>query len=132
MLKFELDKERWYRGAGDPGSSALLRSDGKQCCIGQLASSCGLADASLRKKSSIDSLGLGTLIELPRGMRWLGHEEERCGVEGVEYIRVTCSDAANECYSINDDPDTTDDEKIALLKPIFAANGIELVVKGET
>lgn len=42
-MEFTVKRSTWIRGQGVHGS-LLLRDDGKQCCLGFLASACGIED----------------------------------------------------------------------------------------
>lgn len=46
---FTIDRRTWYRGHGSQESS-LLRPDGFQCCLGQVARACSIPDHRIRNQ----------------------------------------------------------------------------------
>lgn len=48
MKKIKIYRDSWYRGKGGNQSRLLLEHDNVQCCLGQLASQCGIASEQLR------------------------------------------------------------------------------------
>lgn len=46
---FTIQRSKWLRGEGNTKSSLLRTEDGKQCCLGQVMSQCGVPDNELRE-----------------------------------------------------------------------------------
>lgn len=117
-MKFTLTKSKWLRGNGN--DSVLLDCNGQQCCVGQLLSQCGLDDTDLL------DVGTGEYLstDVPGDVNWLlVTNDDPDGSWGL-----SDSPDASLLYGINDDAETTDDEKIEKLRPILAKHGIELEV----
>lgn len=99
-MKFLVDRQRWLRGRGQ---GLLLTKTGFRCCIGFVGVQCSIPDARMRCHSCVSE------IELPKWPGWL-------------QISVNAAVA----YSINDDPEITDDEREAKLKKLFIEHGDEI------
>lgn len=113
METLVIKSSEWLRGkesseAATKANSAL-NFNNRFCCLGLEA---------VRLKVEPDNLvGCNTPSEisslLPNGC-WM--------------LSDSCSDSddAGDCINLNDDQNTTDEEKIAALRPIFAKNGVEI------
>jgi hypothetical protein len=112
-----------------PYSARLLSEDGKMCCLGIRAKMVGLGNAHI--------CGMGTPLDTydmkpspvtealnKYWQEWL-HEGE---VDDEEFLRMEMSHnkRAKEAMTINDATGTIDDQKIELLRPIFAEIGVTL------
>jgi hypothetical protein len=101
----------WLRGlAAEHESALLLPNVGRYCCLGLDARARGVPDSALADAAYP--------IEIDR-------------VAPREYVTAWCergrtNERAMEAALINDNCHTTDDEKIAALRPIFAEVGIDL------
>ncbi len=116
-MKFVLNKAKWLRG--DASISQLHRhSDGKMCCVGQLAQQCGAQLESLTGRQT--ALALHNQGELPEALSWL--------VDDAEPDFADDSRASIEVYGINDLSGLPDKTRIAQLRQIFARHGIEMEV----
>lgn len=118
--KLTLDYSKWRCGEdGDnalgTGKTKLLNEDGFMCCLGIWSLQLGAPEGDLLQKD--DPSELKMLIPLFaedgrlkfRGCRWTTH-------------------LSTECMSINDDKDTTPEEKIEQLGELLREEGIELEV----
>lgn len=86
--KFTIDRRTWIRGNSE--ESALLRNDGCQCCMGQIARQCGVSDSQLLELSYISSLPVMSEVA------WL-----------LKRLREEC-DWVDLAYEINDSGDLSD------------------------
>lgn len=112
----------WFRGKGGK-SSALLTYEETYCCLGLDARRCGIPDDLLR--------GIGE----PGELRVFDDDDEQ-GSEVIlkdvpkEYAHwldtPDCSMDVHNAIRANDSPMTSDEEKIAELRPIFAKHGITI------
>lgn len=66
-MRFILDRKLWLRGGGGWMSRLLRSTDGKMCCLGQLALQCGLTREQIADRTSLYTLQ----VELPEALRWL-------------------------------------------------------------
>lgn len=113
-MKFVLDKSKWLRGQATPeNESALLTSEGKQCCVGQWCSQVGIPDEALRFRGSVIQLNAEHMLKFKEA--W-GDQIDSWGTK------------LSGCYNINDNGYTTDDEKIERLRETLAGLGHELEV----
>lgn len=101
-----IPRHLWLRGSQSP-----LSRDGKRSAIGHLLHAHGIPDSDLIGRYEAD--------EVP-------------GIDGTElgwlvYAGMPSEDADN-CCAINDDPETTDEEKVAKLRVYLGLQGVELVV----
>ncbi len=103
---FTVYRDRWLRGAGS--TSRLLRSNGKQCCVGFYLSSLNFTDDAL-----IDNLCTprGTL---PDSALWLG------------VGRGCLDDGVSDVFDINDDGSIDDEERESVLTQRFAEHNVDV------
>jgi hypothetical protein len=104
----------WMRGEEDENVSVLLRpSDGKQCCMGQVASQCGVPDEELKLVPTYDEL----LCDHDFNGQLLSPfvKEDEGFTNEVDWL--------SQCYSTNDDPGMTDEDRERILTDRFAAHG---------
>lgn len=55
-MKVTIDRKTWLRGEGATKSALLRTEDGKKCCLGFYANSCGLDDESILGEKTLQSL----------------------------------------------------------------------------
>ena len=66
-IKFTVKRSNWFRGEGSE-RSRLLRGDGKMCCLGFLALSCGFTEEEILQKPTpmqIQLISARSSIEFP-------------------------------------------------------------------
>ena len=110
MQRMVIKGSEWHRG-GDSANSesvALLTASGRRCCVGIHGRLCGIPDAHLMEVTWPSKMEHGTITECYQ--YWLAQD----------YTLGSASD-------INDAPNTTDEEKITALRPIFAEIGVSIV-----
>ena len=111
----------WLRAKGQIGrwhglyyrSNLFTKSTGRMCCVGVLGAACGIPKRLME--------GQGTPSGVINNIR---PPDEEHLESAYEYRSL--SPAWGSFYEANDDPHTTDEEKISLLTPLFAEMGIEL------
>ncbi len=52
-----IDRTKWLRGEGNSKSALLRESDGKMCCLGQIALEAGFTEDEIRNKIEPCSIG---------------------------------------------------------------------------
>ena len=117
-MKFIVDRQTWFRGEGGL-KSRLLNKDGQRCCIGFVASQCGVPDEQLLDTSSVHSmhdraefrLSLKSRQALPKWMHSSG---------------LHSSGALYAAYSTNDWIAIPDADRESQLKAIFSEHGDEI------
>lgn len=104
----------WLRGTGAENSG--LYRDGRCCCLGLDARRCGFDVAALRGRNvPVQLMGLNqTTAHGEYVTRW------------VTPAHISHREMTARAMSVNDDKATSDEEKIAALRPIFAKHGIEI------
>jgi hypothetical protein len=102
QMKYIIDRQTWYRGQGSV-QSALLKEDGRRCCIGFVGKQCGLPDADLMDVPDVRNAG-----SFDAWPAWFetGH-----------------SDSLAEAYKINDSATLNDASRESQLKALFAEQG---------
>lgn len=126
MKELILDKSIWRCGedGGEghelgAGNTQLCNVEGFQCCLGQFS-------LQLNKELTIDRIKrLGTPYDLGIDL-----EPLNCAIEVTEgeyYYKDTR--LSLEAVKINDDSQTTVEEKIKLLKELFLKHGYKITVK---
>jgi hypothetical protein len=108
-LTLTIPRSLWIRGTDSP----LLAKDGKRSAVGFLLHAHGIPDTEL--------LGRYSAHEVP-GI------DQRPGLGWLVYAGRSSEDA-DSCYVINDDPWTTDVEKLRGLQVYFGLQGVRLVVE---
>ena len=104
-IRVVIRASKWLRGNG----STMRDCNGRMCCLGFDALACGITEEYLgdwEYGSPTDILALGPPEGIPKGYEFKGE---------------------NKAIDINDTRETTDEEKIALLRPIFREAGRILV-----
>lgn len=101
-MKFTVIREKWYRGQGAE-ESALLRGDGKMCCVGFLAKACGVEDFS-------------TLNGPAKARSSLRPSESR-KMPNLNYAGL---------YLTNDTRKITDEERELQLTSLLASEGVKV------
>lgn len=105
---FTVDRRTWYRGKGGL-SSALLREDGRRCCLGHVAQQCGIPDNTILLKDT------------PRDA------PSRLWPIGFVVLDDYNSDLVREAIHTNDNSEIPAKEREARLQSIFRRANIELV-----
>lgn len=120
-INLTLDYSKWICGEGGPhqvgkGQVALLNRDGFMCCLGQWSLQLGCSEDLILGRGEPGEVG----VEIP-GLCYQGDREEH-----VIYYHDT--KFSNDAIKINDDKNTTPEEKIKLLTDLCANNNFELEV----
>lgn len=120
MQRMVIKGSEWNRGGSGAKMSYLLGSDRDRCCIGIHGRICGVPDPMLLDQPSVVTMYEdGGDVDLPECYRvWVNYEDG--------FIERD-SDIAQKAMTINDAIFTSDEEKIALLRPIFRSIGITIV-----
>ena len=109
MKRMVIKGSEWHRGGiirmGD--SPALLTKGGKRCCVGIHGRLCNIPDDHIKDVGWPDMMTKEHVTECYSP--WVANEE---------LFRAS---------TINDHSDTTDEQKIAKLRPIFAEIGVSIV-----
>ena len=117
MKRMVIKGSEWHRGGkyqmGD--APALLTAFGRRCCIGIHARVCGIPDDHIQGVSQPESMKQKHVVKCYRP--WIRTSDD--------------SDICGDAMSINDDDMTSDEKKIALLRPIFAEIGVSIVWRPE-
>jgi hypothetical protein len=125
IKKLILDKVRWLRGGHE--NTLLLNWQGGMCCLGFCMAQEGATAEQL--------LGLGEPDEVYGRTDTSG--KQVLGV--IDYLvkdageddgdpRYYNTRLTTEAISINDDEETTDQEKVSMLNKLFLEEGIEVVL----
>jgi hypothetical protein len=113
VKSFTIDRKRWYRGMNF--GSALLKQNGKMCCLGFYAKACGLPNKMLCD------------VETPADVMECAVYLDHCNTEWATKLvkRESDTDTTQRIVYVNDDTTLTDTirEKrlIALFKRINIA-----------
>ena len=117
MKRMVIKGSEWHRG-GKPqmGSLArLLTRNGSRCCIGIHARLCGIPDDHIAGIGQPEDMDPKHVVACYRS--WIRTSDD--------------SDICGDAMSINDDNMTSDEKKIAALRPIFAEIGVSIVWRPE-
>ena len=110
MKQFKVLLSRWLRGEGSHDSHLLRRDDYKMCCLGFYATQiAGKTECQIE--------------DCPRpceGFPEDRHLTQEIYLEKSNRIAYTPTEVCNDIMDINDDENTTDEEKMRLLKRKFA------------
>jgi hypothetical protein len=118
MKTLVIKMNKWLRGCD---TSYLHRSsDGKQCCLGFLARSCG---AEVGQIADECSPGDAPEIKWPKGLLE-GHKFSTAGY-------AQNSDLCGNMMEVNDDQGASDADRIKKLRPLFAKIGYKLIFKAK-
>lgn len=119
MKKFTITRSKWARGNINKPSEMLNRT-GHMCCLGQIASQCGVPDYQLLHTADPTDLA-GTRSE---------HEELFVELGLVHPTRNNrATDFCIKAVHDNDDKDITEETREVRLTELFSQNGIELEFK---
>lgn len=115
-----LDYSTWRSGGDGPnklgkGNTALLNREGSMCCLGQFAPQ---LNYGIKKDCMLDQ---GNPADLPKKIPGLSKRDGK----NDYYLDTKLSTTA---IGINDDANTTPQEKIILLKRLFSKNGYKIKV----
>jgi hypothetical protein len=108
--KLILDYSKWRCGDFGKhsvgfGFTQLLNNEGYMCCLGQIGRQCGMLDSELIGRGIPSKVYRSSIPIFSRNSAFIG-----------------------QALLINDDPDTSPEEKISALTQLLAAEGIELEV----
>lgn len=118
LLTFTVYRDKWIRGYVD--SSRLLRSsDGKMCCMGFLAVSCGIEKDALRDMAVFEDLYRSSMDKLPDATR--PREVGFGSFQDVYDVR--------KIYQLNDSVMLSEDRREQLLTASLKALDIEVLFK---
>lgn len=122
-MEFEIDRETWHRGQGS-NTSQLLLENGNKCCLGFYLKACGISDLVIYNKGTPKMVAneLENSDEQSKIPSWLLIPADR----KRHYIN---SDSCRALINYNDVSSTTDEEKEAKIKEVFAANGVTVTFK---
>lgn len=121
--KLVLDYSKWRCGSNGEhklgkGDTLLENEDGFQCCLGQFS-------LQLNKElTSADILALGEPFEVKKRIDILTDGDE----DPDEFFGFSNSAVSTSAMDINDEDETTPEEKVSLLKVLFATEGYEIEV----
>ena len=113
MKRMVIKGSVWHRGGPENMGgelSALLTDNGRRCCLGIHGVMCGVSDERMFDVSEPDEVEFD-----------LDHINE-CYEAWTD-----APELANDAMQINDSSHTTDDRKIAELRPIFMGIGVTIV-----
>jgi len=103
-MKFKIDRRRWLRGEGAENSRLLRVSDGKMCCLGQVALQCGVREHEIAWQETPDGIRPGSKNGMP---------------EWIRYTTIDCEEA----MSINDSKRRKPELREKALIKLFKKNG---------
>lgn len=109
--EFTISLRRWLRGEGGSGSRLRRAIDSKKCCVGFYALACGVNAKKLTGLCEARELLGETGLELP-------------GMLKNVYGQMDDTHIAGELYSVNDNRDSTDEEKITAITKLFRRIGV--------
>lgn len=118
LRAFTVYRDRWLRGDEADGGSALLNGVGKQCCLGFLASACGIQNKFLLNARVLSGLRVIDASQLPIELRPVPS-----GVVMGE------TDIARNLYQVNDTRSITETRRELIITDIFRNLGIEVIFK---
>ena len=123
MKRMVIKSSEWHRGGNvnECEFSALLTPEGMRCCIGIHGRLCGIPDAHILSCVDVSSMQEDDITECYKP--WLGTYGDI-----INCHNATANSAiANNAMLINDAGNTTDEQKITALRPIFAEIGVSIV-----
>jgi hypothetical protein len=121
--KLILDYSKWRSGGNEEnmvgkGEVALLNKEGFMCCLGQWCHQLGISEQLLFQQ--------GEPYELRQKIEHFTYGDEVSFMDEGDYIANT--ELSTTAIGINDNPDTTPEEKIKELSQLLESEGIELEV----
>ena len=120
MKRMVIKGSEWHRGRKTEwGPVELLTQHGRRCCIGIHARLCGIPDNHVKGYQAAMAMH-------PEDVTKCYSPWVKTGKYGLDN-----SELADDAMPINDNADTTDAEKIAALRPIFAEIGVSIVWRPE-
>lgn len=120
--RFVVKRDKWLRG-DDGKTSTLLDRGGCMCCLGFVATQCGVPADSILEEADPSMLDADTAKTVPLLAEIYDQDEE----DGYAYERVRNSKLSNDAIEVNDDSRLTDAERERHLSELFAAHGYEMV-----
>ena len=132
VKSFVVDRETWYRGKG-AGKSCLLNTNGKLCCLGFYARSCGVEDRLMRNIGDPNNLvemldGEKTIFDIK-----VNHVNRKANVlwETKLVHNKKNSDICNKLMTVNDSETFDTFEREKKLTALFKKIGIKVKFVGE-
>jgi hypothetical protein len=119
--KFTIDRSKWLNASTRKGyDSRLLRKfDGLMCCLGQIASQCGIPDEALRENITLLALDKAYWSLLPTALRPVTPDSDELTTDTeTAAVAMITNDFSSKFLT------ATDREK--MLTAHFAEQGIEL------
>ncbi len=102
----------WWRGTkrNPDGANGLTDGHHRDCCLGRDGIACGISRSQMAD------------FDFPRELsyRLRGEEDDKRTRQAIEWGGQWPYELENNASVVNDDPETTDEQKIKLLRPIFA------------
>jgi hypothetical protein len=135
MKTIELKNSEWYRGKGADGSylyESNYEKDGKpnKCCIGVLSCSLGFKPEEINSHTSVNTLFRQFRAAHTRDSSAKKFKSLNFLVLKLKERDISGFGNSQEGFlamTINDDPTTTDDEKVVELNNIFREHGFNFV-----
>ena len=119
MKRMVIKGSEWHRGSKmEFGDAGLLNKEGRMCCLGIHGRLCGVSDELLLVATYPENLVWGDIPECYQPWVAGAFQRDRFPVASRRGIHAV---------GINDEVETTDAEKIAKLRPIFAEIGVSIV-----
>ena len=115
MQKFTVRREDWYRGKGDRESRLMRPEDHKMCCLGFYALANGYKPGEIENRCFPSDLTMGENEPLPDTMDWL-----------LDMYPDTEQEYELLIGNINDDPDSSEQERERDLTRMFAKHGVQV------
>lgn len=115
-MKFIINRSTWLRGEGTYNSYLLRKTDGKMCCLGQIALQCG-ADRNKILQYTAPYQGISKLFDnLSLVVRNVGTDEENWNIKSW----------IGDAMGINDNDDIEDSVREYDLVDLFGKHGYKL------
>ena len=114
-MNFQIKRSKWLRG--QRAKSVLLDVNGNQCCLGALASACGIASENIFDIQEPENISL-LFEDLPKDYSFLVYN-------AIENL-IFNTDTAYNLMQINDDSRTSDTEKEAKITEILRIQKINV------
>jgi len=109
--KFVVDRSTWNNGRHGKGLAELLNKKGYRCCLGFVASQCGVSDEKLLK------------VLQPKYLKaW---------IRPLTDLHFKETELSKIAMDINDSPSLNDDQREFRLKELFAEHGYSIEFVGE-
>lgn len=116
--RFVINERTWSEGGRRPFTH-LLDADGFRCCLGFIASQCGIPDEVLQGVPELRRLPMEYWDKLPKELR-------PSQLNGAR-TREVDANLTEEAYSTNDDALFSLTQREQALQKLFGAKGIQLM-----